>query len=152
MKINSGVVGIPDINLIIKKKDINQNHLIPLLCEEVKILKEKVKILENKFNNNIINENNINNNNNSKLSIKIEKQYENYKDIIYGISIFPNQISLHIQEIVILEVNYMFLKVKVKEKFIKFQASTKNQFLIWKLLMIIILSLPLLIKKLKYGV
>ena len=94
IKINSGVIGIPDINLLIKKKEINQNNLISLLCEEVKTLKEKLNSLENKnFNNNILNDNNninLNNNKESKISIKIAKQYENYKEKIYGINIFPN--------------------------------------------------------------
>ena len=88
-KIKSGVIGIPDISIFIKKKEIGQNNLIPLLCEEVKNLKEKIKILENNnLNNKVINNKKIINN--EKLSLKIVKKYENYNEIIYGINVFPN--------------------------------------------------------------
>lgn len=89
--IKSGVIGIPEIKLVIKKKEIDEKKIIPLICDEMKKLKEKIEILEEK-NNNIINNYNIMNNNinSSKYSLKIIKKYENYKDIIYGVNIFPN--------------------------------------------------------------
>ena len=86
--IKSGVVGIPDIKIFIKKKEINQNNIIPLLCEEVKKLKEKISILEQ--NKNINNQNNKNDNKKSEIFLKNTKKYEGYKEIIYGIKIFPN--------------------------------------------------------------
>jgi len=83
--VKSGVIGINDIKINIKKKEIDQNITIQLLCEEVKKLKEKIANIEqNKLNNN----NNINDNN--KISLEIKKKYENYQEIIYGINIFPN--------------------------------------------------------------
>ena len=84
--IKTNIIGIPDIKLLIKKKEINEKLIISNLCNEVKKLKEKIQKIENLELNN-----NNNNNNNKKIpKIKIVKQYKNYENPIYGINIFPN--------------------------------------------------------------
>ena len=91
LTIKSSVIGIPNIKLVIKKKEVNEKLIILTLCEEVKKLKEKIKKLENLEINN--NNNNNNNNNIQKKNIpklKIIKKFTNYKNPIYGINVFPN--------------------------------------------------------------
>ena len=84
LTVKSGVVGIPDIKLLIKKKEINEKNIIPLICEEINNLKEKISIYEqNKNDNN-------KNNNKSEIFLKNTKRYECYKEIIYGVNLFPN--------------------------------------------------------------
>ena len=87
LTVKSGVVGIPDIKLLIKKKEKNEKNIIPLICEEINNLKEKISIFEqNKNDNNP----NYKNNKKSEIFLKTTKRYECYKEIIYGINIFPN--------------------------------------------------------------
>ena len=88
--IKSSVIGIPDIKLLINKKEVNEKLIILTLCEEFKKLKERIKKIENLELNNNYNNNNNNNNNKNIPKLKIIKKFTKYNNPIFGINVFPN--------------------------------------------------------------
>jgi hypothetical protein len=83
--INSSVIGIPDIKLLINKKEVNEKLIILTLCEEFKKLKERIKKIENLELNNNYNNNN-NNNFNYKENNNSNFKYNNLKILVMIIS------------------------------------------------------------------